>query len=134
MAVLDAELIARLPTLAWMKSRIPAIDALETIVRDDDPKKRDLWHVIEAFHRSRWSPISIGHRVLVPYEGQEYDPKVFEIAIGAWDHEHCDLCDLHIPAMTLLWVTREDPYVQLRERCFRQRVRKPWWNFLRWPG
>ena len=49
-----------------------------------------------------------------------YDATKWNVEMGAWDHEHCDLCGENIPAMTLCWVTKYDPYVLLCDACHAQ--------------
>jgi hypothetical protein len=112
-----------------MPSRIPAFDALAVFVPDRGPEKQRLWDLIQPFHRSRWFPQEGGHLVRVPYQGEQYDPATFTLEKGTWDHEHCDLCNAHIDAMTRLWFTRKDPYIQLCADCYNRVVRKPWWRF-----
>ena len=108
--------IEELARFEWMESRIPALDALTHFVPDGP---RDA--AVDAFgmaHRSRWFPQTGGTRVVVSMENvSEFDSKVWTVEKGAWDHEHCDLCNVHIPAMTLCWVTKVDPYVQLCSAC-----------------
>ena len=59
-----------------------------------------------------------GSRVVVLYEDQvEYDTARWHIEQGAWNHEHCGLCQANIPPMTLCWVTESGPYVLLCEAC-----------------
>jgi hypothetical protein len=53
-----------------------------------------------------------------PHSGSpEYDATKWQVEKGAWDHEHCDLCGENIPAMTLCWVTKYDPYILLCDAC-----------------
>lgn len=108
--------IDELARLEWMQSRIPALDALVHFVPDGP---RDA--VVDAFaksHRSRWYPMTGGTRVVVSMEGHpKYDATTWKVEKGAWNHEHCDLCRANIPAMTLCWVTKYDPYVLLCDAC-----------------
>ena len=108
--------INELASFEWMRSRIPALDALVCFVPDGP---RDA--AVDSFamsHRSRWYPLQGGYRVVVPIEGEpEYDATKWQVENGAWDHEHCDLCEENIPAMTLCWVTKYDPYVILCDAC-----------------
>jgi hypothetical protein len=66
---------------------------------------------------SRWYPISGGHKVLALYEGGEYDQTQFAIEEKAWDHEHCEVCNVQIPSMTLCWVTESGPWIPLCSEC-----------------
>lgn len=109
----DVDELAR---FEWMQSRIPALDALVHIVADG-PRDAAVGSFAMS-HRSRWYPVEGGFRVLVSMENQpEYDATAWQVEKGAWDHEHCDLCREHIPAMTLCWVTKNDPYVLLCGPC-----------------
>ncbi|HET9678425.1 MAG TPA: hypothetical protein VFP21_13085 [Solirubrobacterales bacterium] len=108
--------IDELASFEWMKSRIPASDALVHFAPDGP---RD--EAVDSFamsHRSRWYPLPGGTRVVVSLERQpDYDTTKWKVEGGAWDHEHCDLCRDGIPAMTLCWVTKRDPYVLLCDAC-----------------
>lgn len=108
--------IDELARFEWMQSRIPALDALVHFVPDGP---RDA--AVDSFatsHRSRWYPLQGGTRVVVSMESEpEYDATKWKVEEGAWDHEHCDLCGENIPAMTLCWVTKYDPYVLLCDAC-----------------
>lgn len=97
---------------------MPALDALSAFVpqgKEEDP-------VVEAASElkgcSRWLPVDGGHKVLIPFEGQEYDHTRFEVEEGAWDHEHCKACSSDIEPMTLCWVTEPGtPYVLICNSC-----------------
>jgi alpha-D-ribose 1-methylphosphonate 5-phosphate C-P lyase len=108
--------LKELAGLTWMKSRIPALDALVAFM-PDGPRDQ----VIDDFsggRSSRWYPEPGGHRVVILYETvEDYDATRFHVEKGAWDHEHCDLCGEHIPAMTLCWVTESGSYMILCEAC-----------------
>ena len=112
-----------LVTYSWMESRIPAIDALAAFVRDGTKPSPEISEAERRAGRSRWYPVAGGHRVLIPHEADEYDSSQFTIEPGAWDHEHCDSCGEHIPAMTLCHVTEpEQPYILLCAACFERHV------------
>ena len=110
----------------WMESRIPALDGLVTFVPDapkPEPVIEEMCHLIG---RSRWYPVAGGHRLVMPFSGEEYDPARFSIEMGAWDHEDCDSCGERIPPMTLCHVTEPDePYVLLCAACFGEFVEEP---------
>ena len=109
---------AQLSKAPWMKSRIPASDALAAMVPEGANPSPAITDATAAAGSSRWYPLEGGgHRVLIRYEGGAYDPAAFTIAPKAWDHEHCDRCGDNIPAMTLCWVTERDPYVLLCANC-----------------
>ncbi len=121
--------IAELRNKEWMPSRIPATAALACFVPESEAIDADLNAKISAYHRSRWFPVDGGYRVIVPYDGETFDESFFRLEEEAWDHEHCFVCNDHIPSMTLCWVTRRDPYILLCDRCFRKHAkRKPWWK------
>lgn len=126
--------ISELPKYPWMESRIPARDALSTFLPDDYAPDPEFEKVQERAGGSRWFPVQGGHRVLMPFDGGSYDSSRFTIESCAWDHEHCDVCLDHIPAMTLCHVTEpEQPYILLCSGCFAEHVapnqKKPWWRF-----
>jgi hypothetical protein len=102
-----------------MESRIPALDALAAFVPDDRTPDPVITEMQERIGGSRWYPVQGGHRVLMPYDGGEYDSSRFTIEPGAWDHEHCGACGDKIPPMTLCYVTEpEQPYILLCAKCF----------------
>ena len=104
--------------LKFIPSSIPPLDALETFVpngKENDPI------LVEAAKRtgmSRWIPTDGGHRVLILYEGGEYDHNRFTIVKSAWDHEHCKQCNCRIPSMTHCWVTEKGPWIILCDSCY----------------
>jgi hypothetical protein len=101
----------------YMQTRIPRLDALEVFVptgAEDDET------VNEARKRtgfSRWFPVEGGHRVLILYEGGDYDPNRFSLVKEGWDHEHCRRCQVTIEPMTPCWVTEEGPFIPLCDAC-----------------
>jgi hypothetical protein len=108
--------VDQLAHFQWMQSRIPALDALVHFVPDGP--RDDAVDSFAASHRSRWYPLQGGTRVVVSMEREpEYDATKWQVERGAWDHEHCDLCRENIPARTLCWVTKYDPYVLLCDAC-----------------
>jgi len=101
----------------YIESRIPRLDALEVFVPAGAEKDPALNEVLNRTGFSRWFPVDGGHRVLVLYEGGDYDTNRFSLIQGGWDHEHCTRCNSSIEPMTLCWVTREGPYIVLCESC-----------------
>jgi len=112
MAIDELSEVAGLP---FMQSRIPALDALVAFVPEGhhDPVVEN----VGLSGPSRWYPVEGGMRVVVLYEGGEFDAERFHIEKGAWDHEHCEHCGAHIPSMTLCWVTEDGPYILLCDEC-----------------
>jgi hypothetical protein len=104
--------------MEFMRSRIPALDALSTLVPDGQEEDAQVRQAISVKGCSRWCPTEDGHEVLIPYEGQEFEVSRFAIKKGAWDHEHCKVCSADIPSMTLCWVTKSGPFVVLCEECY----------------
>jgi hypothetical protein len=102
---------------SYMESRIPRLDALEVFVPSGAENDETLNEVRNRTGFSRWLPVDGGHRVLILYEGGEYDPNRFSLIRGGWDHEHCTRCSCRIEPMTLCWVTREGPYIVLCHEC-----------------
>ena len=97
------EELKELRSLTWMPSRIPVLDALTTSAPKGGLPKGD----IPQSYEQRWYPQQDDTvRLLIPYNGQEFDPKIFHIEPNAWDHTTCDHCNTRIPAMTLCYVTK----------------------------
>jgi hypothetical protein len=121
--------LSQLPKYRWMKSCIPPIDALATFVPHGSEQEAAI------VGQSRWYPVEGGHRVLMPYEGQEYDASRFTLESGTWDHEHCKVCAERIFPMTLCYVTEpSEAYLLLCSSCFESHViskQRPWWKFWR---
>jgi hypothetical protein len=103
--------------LDFMESRIPVLDALATFVPDAQPLAPEVERELKQHGQQRWYPVPGGHRVLVPHEGGAPVPAQFRVEERAWDHDTCDRCRVHIPAMTLCWVTRSGRYVTLCVAC-----------------
>jgi hypothetical protein len=103
--------------LDFMESRIPVLDALSTVVVNGAPMAPEVERELGQHGQQRWYPRDGCHRVLVPYDGGEYDHAHFTVEPRAWDHDTCDWCGAHIPAMTLCWVTRTGQYVTLCVVC-----------------
>lgn len=103
---------------AYHRSRIPALDALETFVADGAPEDSALAELRNRSGFSRWYPVDGGHRVLVLYEGGGFNSNQFTLRKGVWDHEHCKRCSARIPSMTLCWVSRDQSYVVLCDDCY----------------
>jgi hypothetical protein len=112
--------LEELRQLKFMPSRIPALDALEVFVPKGAESDPELDQVRAETGQSRWYPVDGGHRVLILYEGAQFNADRFTLLPGGWDHEHCSRCHGTIEPMTLCWVTESGPYVLLDEKCYRQ--------------
>lgn len=133
------EELRQLPSQFWMPSRIPVRDALAASI----PKGIELAkELIPPSYEQRWYPQKDGSlRLLVPYDGATFDSNIFRIEPGAWDHTTCDLCNSRIPAMTLCYVTKYDPYIGLCSNCYKEHVvkkvgalRSLLWQLKTWLG
>lgn len=111
--------LAEFRTLRFMESRIPVQDALETFVAAGSTPDPAIAELTARSGFSRWYPVEGGHRVLILYEGGQFDETRLQLRPGAWDHEHCTRCGATIAAGTLCWVTESGPYVLLDEPCYR---------------
>ena len=76
----------------FMPSRIPKLDALETFIPAGKENEKSFKKTLS--NPSRWLPVNGGHKVLIPYDGEKFDSKIFSIAKEAWDHEHCMNCNV----------------------------------------
>ena len=109
--------LERFRHLRFMRTRIPAQDALEVFVPDGAPPDGEIQALQSKTGQSRWYPVEGGHRVLILYQGGAYNAERFALAKGAWDHEHCSRCGTTIAPMTLCWVTEAGRFVLLDDAC-----------------
>ena len=115
-----------------MASRIPLRDALTTLIppgSGEFPKEK------LPPGEARWYPQDDGSlRLRVPYNGRAFDAGLFQIEPGGWDHTTCDVCVRRIPPMTLCYVTKFNPYVELCVECYETYVirRRGLLNLVSW--
>src|SRR5690349_5323016 len=109
-----------LPSLRWMPSRIPVRDALVVFVPDGVAPPAQPYESSE----SRWYPVQGGHRLAIPYDGQQLKESAFQLQEKLWDHTTCDWCVNRIPAMTLCYVTESGAYIGLCVNCYATLVGK----------
>ena len=102
----------------YHRSRIPALDAVETFVADGAPPNPELAELRRRSGFSRWYPVPGGHRVVVLYEGGGFNAERFTFRKGQWDHEHCKRCVVRIPALTPCWVSNDESYIILCDDCY----------------
>jgi hypothetical protein len=55
-----------------------------------------------------------------PYTGQEFDPEMYEIREGGWDHENCLVCSGSIRDGDHYWQCLEEEEAQLCIHCYEQ--------------
>ena len=53
-----------------------------------------------------------------PYRGEPFDPAVYELIEGGWDHEHCDVCYAHIVDGNEYWANDGPEHVDLCIVCY----------------
>ena len=109
--------LERFRQFRFMRSRIPAQDALEIFVPDGSTLDEETKELQARTGQSRWYPVAGGHRLLILYQGGAFNAERLTLAKGAWDHEHCSRCGTSIAPMTLCWVTAAGPFVLLDEGC-----------------
>jgi hypothetical protein len=103
--------------LRFMRTRIPALDALEIFIPTGHEADPEVDELIARTGNCRWYPEEGGHRVLILYESGEFDAARFTLKKGGWDHEHCAHCGAHIEPMTLSWVTESGRFILLDDEC-----------------
>jgi hypothetical protein len=53
-----------------------------------------------------------------PYRGEPFDPTVFRLVEGAWDHEHCNVCYAKIFDGHTYWTNDGEKHVDLCDECY----------------
>ncbi|HEY1186563.1 MAG TPA: hypothetical protein VGE74_02850 [Gemmata sp.] len=53
-----------------------------------------------------------------PYRGQPFDPSVWKLVEGGWDHEHCDVCSARIADGAAYWANAGPEHVDLCPVCY----------------
>ncbi len=71
----------------------------------------------------RLYPADSGYLLKWPYQGQAYDPNLFRIELGGWDHEHCSVCDATIEVDEVCWITKRGSFYVLCRPCHRRLTR-----------
>lgn len=59
-----------------------------------------------------------GGSIWKPYRGEPYDPGVYELIPGGWDHEHCDVCFAKIIDGDVYWANEGPEHVDLCTACY----------------
>ncbi len=109
-----------------MESRIPKRDALTCFVPENQQERPDWVEVAcNLSGASRWYPVKGGHKLALPNDVEGLDRTHFIVEKELWDHEHCDVCNANIPAMTLCRVTESGAYYILCEGCY-SKMSKSW--------
>jgi hypothetical protein len=103
--------------LSFMPSRVRAVDSLVAFIPNGQPIHRVVQETLDRIGSNRWFPVPGGHELHMPYGGDPYDRKEFEVRAKAWDHETCSSCRERLPAMTSCWVTDEGPFRVLCGAC-----------------
>ena len=117
---MEQQELDNLQNYQWMESRIPVRDALSVFVPDTLPCPKSVEEMMRRTGESRWYPKPGGHRVLILYDGKEYDSNIFTLEKRAWDHNECMYSHERIEAMELCYVTEPGyPYVLLCKNCYR---------------
>ena len=119
----DDSLLRKLRRRKLCHSEVLGADALVAFVPEHGtvpPVVKD-WLGKEV--EQRWYPVSGGHLVKWPYEGQPPDPDHFRIEGRGWDHEHCSACSRHIPVGGGSWITPRGSFFCLCEGCYRRMKR-----------
>ena len=111
--------LSDLPKLTWAHRQLVLADALVAFVKEDVAPDSIIQQAQEHAGGARWYPVDGGHRVLIPYDGGEFDTSRFVVERGAWDHEHCDVCSTNIPAPTTCHTTSPGlPRILLCQTCY----------------
>ena len=95
----------------------PPSNALSALIQEGQEPPQAVKETIDRVGLARWYPVAGGHRILVPHRGEAFDAAHFRVEEGAWDHEHCAVCEETVPATTRCWVTETGPFIILCLKC-----------------
>lgn len=73
------EVLNQFKDLEFMESRIPALDALFTFIPEGEKQNEIVQKELDKTGFARFYPAEGGHKVIVPYEGGEYNTEYFTI-------------------------------------------------------
>jgi hypothetical protein len=71
----------------------------------------------------RLYPTEGGWLLKWPYQGQAFDPALFRIEPGGWDHKHCSVCNASIQVDEVCWITERGSFYVLCRACHRRLAR-----------
>jgi len=94
------------------ETTFPGMDALVALVPKDQDTPSEVKQAADDAGASRWYPSEGGWKVACPYTGQDFNPDLFTIEKGGWEHEHCDGCQGTLSVGDLCWVA------ETQDECF----------------
>jgi hypothetical protein len=114
----------------FCRVRVAGADALVAFVPDAGEVAPALRERLRAPCDQRLYPTPGGHLVKWPYGGESYDPKVFRLEPGGWNHEHCWVCNATLCVDETCWITARGSFFVLCKGCQRRlgrlaRAKKP---------
>lgn len=111
---LDAGLRAEI----FRHTSYPGMDALVATVRQEQETPAAVERLVDEVGESRWYPVEGGWEVMCPYTGQDFDPSLFRLEKGGWDHVHCEGCQEVIDTGAPCWVAlAQDDVLVICEKC-----------------
>jgi hypothetical protein len=93
-------------------TRYAGMDALVAVIPKGQETPAEVKQAEDDAGEGRWFPFEGGWKVKCPYTDESFDPAIFHIEKGGWDHVECDGCQGSIDTGASCWVAKAD------DECF----------------
>jgi hypothetical protein len=120
----DDSLLRKLRRRVFCRVQVAGADALVAVLANQSEEPPAFRAMSELAGYQRLYPTESGFVLKWPYQGQAYDPNVFRLEPGGWDHEHCSACEASIKTNETCWITKRGSFYVLCKLCGR-RLKKP---------
>jgi hypothetical protein len=115
------QMLRRLRRRRFDRIRFRGLDALVAQVPDSAPVPEAVRAKIDQGPPQRWYPVEGGgYLVKWPHPGGIAPGEGLRVALGGWDHEHCDGCNRHIEVGRTFWQTARGSCFWLCPYCYRR--------------
>ena len=102
------------------RARVLNTDALVAFLPSPGSIPAEVEERKELAAEMRLYPAQDGYWLKWPYDGSSFDPNLFHVESGGWDHEHCSSCNATIGVNKVCWITERGSFVILCDACHRQ--------------
>jgi hypothetical protein len=117
-------LLRKLRRRKFSRVHVAGAAALVAFVPDAGPVAPALRAWLQVPCDQRWYPTPGGHLVKWPYtSGEPFDPQLFRLEPGGWNHEHCSACNATLALEEPCWITARGSFFVLCRACHRRLAR-----------